>query len=188
MPYNKERKKEYDKKYFEKNQERLIAKSKKYHQDNLERIKLQRKEYRQRNRELILARKKEDYEKNKDKRREHRKEYRAKVMQRFLSTFKLGKCCSVCGYKEYPEILQFHHKGDKSFNISTIRKMVKSELLEKEIKKCTLLCPNCHSWLHSSFNKKNKENIKKKETGLSKEELKLLGFDEFQADILSEQE
>jgi len=151
-------KKEYKKEYYQKNKERLKAKAKKWYQENLDKTKVQRKEYRKKNKETIKTRKKEYYEENKDKIRARREKYRNNIMQNFLSKYKMGKCCASCGYKEYPEILQFHHKNikEKSFNISTFRKTSQSSLLKKEIDKCILLCPNCHNWLHF---KETKEQI-----------------------------
>lgn len=60
-----------------------------------------------------------------------------------------GGKCSECGYDKEPEILEFHHidPTSKSFDFSQ-RKASKyqaaiNRILE-EIKKCVLLCPNCH--------------------------------------------
>lgn len=77
------------------------------------------------------------------KRRQERMDYLRKI--------KSEGCCAICGWKEHPEILNFHHKNptEKEFgftgpevgNLSIAR-------LQKEIDKCILLCPNCHQWLH----------------------------------------
>jgi len=59
--------------------------------------------------------------------------------------------CQECGYFEHPEILQFHHVNpeDKLLLISSGNLFMRNwgKILE-EIKKCKILCPNCHSWLH----------------------------------------
>ena len=69
----------------------------------------------------------------------------------FLRSYKLDKSCSMCGYDEHPEILQFHHRNpdEKEFkmakgNVGNLSR----ERLQQEIDKCDLLCPNCHNWLH----------------------------------------
>lgn len=113
-------------------------------------FKAKRKVYLARTREHVnlVARK---YLESHPQMREHYKDYRKEKRQEFISTYKKGKCCELCGYKEYPEILQFHHKNrkEKSFNIANEYKYFHStELVKAEIKKCILLCPNCHSWLH----------------------------------------
>jgi len=153
-------KEEYKKEYYSKNKEKIKAKTNRYYHENIAKVKAQRKEYRERNKDRLKAKKKEYYQESKEKLKPHWKEYRDKNMQEFISTYKTGKCCEICGYKEYPEILQFHHKGEKkkSFDISTFRRK-KPELLKTEIDKCILLCPNCHFWLH--FKEKNKNQIVK---------------------------
>ena len=65
----------------------------------------------------------------------------------FLNEIKrLGACadCKILGRK-YPIILDFDHRGNKSFNIGNFRKHVLSiKSLEKEMAKCDLVCSNCH--------------------------------------------
>jgi len=135
--YVKAKKKVWDKKYYETNKPKVSAINKLYREKHKDEFKEYSKGYR-----------KEHYEELK----EHSKEFREKRMQEFISAYKRGKCCEICGYKKYPEILQFHHKTrDKSFSISTFRRK-KPELLKKEIEKCILICPNCHFWLHFKEN------------------------------------
>lgn len=66
--------------------------------------------------------------------------------------YKLLKGCSVCGYKNCAEALEWHHNNDdKSFDPSTklmSRGFIKYELYLKEIEKCELLCANCHREKH----------------------------------------
>jgi len=59
----------------------------------------------------------------------------------------LGGQCIVCGYKKCLNALDFHHKYDKNFNISSKMKY-RLEILLEEIKKCDLLCANCHREKH----------------------------------------
>jgi hypothetical protein len=65
--------------------------------------------------------------------------------------------CLHCGCNKV-ECLDFHHSSDKTDGIgSMIRdKMISIEQLETEIKKCIILCSNCHRILHS--NDKGKEH------------------------------
>ena len=62
----------------------------------------------------------------------------------FLNNIKLGLGCQICGYNEHPSVLIFHHKNpkEKEFNIGN--KRVSKKRLLKEIKKCVVLCSNCH--------------------------------------------
>tara|TARA_R110000744_G_C19065136_1_gene529432 strand:- start:101 stop:547 length:447 start_codon:yes stop_codon:yes gene_type:complete len=66
----------------------------------------------------------------------------------------LGGGCKVCGYKRCVEALQFHHIDPeiKSFSItSALANPKKKELIQEELKKCVLLCANCHSEYHSGL-------------------------------------
>jgi hypothetical protein len=68
--------------------------------------------------------------------------------RKFCDDYKEDKCCSTCGYKEHTEILQFHHIGKKTQTISNMANDSSIKSIEEEIKKCILLCPNCHYILH----------------------------------------
>jgi len=61
----------------------------------------------------------------------------------------LGGKCIKCGYSKCIASLDFHHKNleDKDKNIKDI--LMRTWLkVEKELKKCILLCSNCHRELH----------------------------------------
>jgi len=88
--------------------------------------------------------------KHKNKRNLESKNYRIKRLQ-FIRNYKKDKSCACCGYKKHTEILQFHHLKDKLFQLSRPTKISK---IKKEIKKCILLCPNCHALMHSCKVKK----------------------------------
>lgn len=89
----------------------------------------------------------------KDKeRRKIRKKKKFELNNEWINNYKKERCCVHCGYNDHPEILQFHHTGDKIFEIST-RKDKSLDTLKKEIEKCILLCPNCHFLLHSKERK-----------------------------------
>lgn len=62
----------------------------------------------------------------------------------------LGGSCQKCGENNIFKLC-FHHLDtkEKEFEISDI-KYYRWSIIEKEIKKCILLCSNCHSELHSS--------------------------------------
>ena len=44
------------------------------------------------------------------------------------------KVCKICGYKEYPEILQVHHIDENRNN--------------NKVENLMVVCPNCHSKIH----------------------------------------
>jgi hypothetical protein len=73
-----------------------------------------------------------------------------------LVKLKGGKC-EKCGYNKCISALEFHHLNpeEKDFGIST--KNLKSlDKYKEEIKKCLLLCSNCHREEHEQLNKKDK--------------------------------
>ena len=76
--------------------------------------------------------------------RENRRKNKRKAVN-----YKGGKCES-CGYNECLDCLCFHHidPSKKDFTVSLLW-LKKWELIEAEIKKCTLLCNNCHCKIHS---------------------------------------
>lgn len=61
----------------------------------------------------------------------------------------LGGKCSICGYNKCIKALDFHHLRDKSFNISGAHCRSWS-IIEQELKKCILVCANCHREIHES--------------------------------------
>lgn len=65
--------------------------------------------------------------------------------RQWVKDYKTDKGCEMCGYKEHPAALQFDHiePSEKKFNISTFSLLSKERLM-KEIKKCRVLCANCH--------------------------------------------
>jgi len=159
------------KEYYQNNKDKINAKSRAYREKNREKLNAYAKEYLKKNRGKILpqmreygrehykknkervdAHHREYYHKNREKITTHNREYYQEMKQDFLLTYKLGKCCASCGWKEHPEILQFHHKkGEKKgFTIGNLKlhKKISPEIMGTEIKKCILLCPNCHFLLH----------------------------------------
>ena len=78
---------------------------------------------------------------------EYRKKARLRWRQKadFVARYKLAAGCFDCGYKEYPEALQFDH-------VSGTKKGIIGQFLDKswgkllaEIEKCEVRCANCHA-------------------------------------------
>ena len=65
-----------------------------------------------------------------------------------VSRIKLEMGCKNCGYDENPVPLEFHHrdKEEKEFNVSRdfSRSFVGWDKAKEEMKKCDILCANCH--------------------------------------------
>ena len=84
----------------------------------------------------------------------YKKLYKKKLYDKvcnYLNSYKLSKGCQECGYNESPYALEFHHRAreHKSTNVSNIRKSSWAQLdnIVKEVKKCDILCSNCHKIL-----------------------------------------
>lgn len=87
------------------------------------------------------------YEKNKDKIRKRSRNKRK--MLKIEAIKKLGGKCQICGYNKCSSAFDFHHKGTKSDNLNTLLKNESRQKILKEIRKCILLCANCHRELHN---------------------------------------
>lgn len=102
-----------------------------------DRCKLCRKEYH-----------KEHYNRNKKVYIDKASEYR-RVVNKWFEDYKKDLKCEICGEERW-WVLDFHHKDPqfKEGNVSTfLQNCSKSKIIE-EIKKCSVLCSNCHRDLH----------------------------------------
>jgi 5-methylcytosine-specific restriction endonuclease McrA len=63
----------------------------------------------------------------------------------------LGGSCSICKYDGCASAFDFHHVNplEKDFTISS--KMTSWEAIERELKKCVLLCCRCHREVHDGM-------------------------------------
>ena len=74
----------------------------------------------------------------------------AKKNAEFIAKKKMEKGCCKCGFNKHPSAIEFNHLEDKKHNISRIaRSGVPQNVLDEEIKKCIILCANCHRIEHS---------------------------------------
>jgi 5-methylcytosine-specific restriction endonuclease McrA len=67
--------------------------------------------------------------------------------------YKAGGKCQICGYNRCLSSLAFHHKNPAE-KIGTIGEMVYSHSKTAaaiEVKKCVLVCTNCHGELHEGL-------------------------------------
>lgn len=80
----------------------------------------------------------------------HKEYIRLKYLKKIeaVSKYKSEKGCSKCGDKRY-YVLEFHHidPTQKDYLISA-RVRAPLNLLMEEIKKCAILCSNCHAEFH----------------------------------------
>lgn len=98
------------------------------------------------------------------------KNFRQRLKER--ATYVMGNKCACCGYDKCIQALEFHHLNpeEKDFNFGTNTNR-SWESTRNEIKKCILVCANCHREIHyglidssllqSSFNEQRAEEIDK---------------------------
>ena len=65
----------------------------------------------------------------------------------------MGGKCSICGYNKCLHALQFHHidPSKKKFNISSNIGKYTLQSIQNELKKCIVVCANCHAEIHAGF-------------------------------------
>ncbi|MEK7115242.1 MAG: hypothetical protein AAB847_02695 [Patescibacteria group bacterium] len=72
----------------------------------------------------------------------------------WLNNYKRTQGCERCKIAD-PRVLDFHHKNkqDKLFGIGGFRRSVGFGRIQKEIKKCEIVCANCHRIIHDELRK-----------------------------------
>jgi len=78
------------------------------------------------------------------------KTWRQATKQRIIES--LGERCNICGYNKHHEAFDVHHidPNEKEFTIGSVRACAKSwDRIVIELRKCILLCSNCHRLLHA---------------------------------------
>lgn len=93
----------------------------------------------------------EHLEKQKEMRRKSLHNAKGKARS-FANRVKLLYGCSVCGYKSHPAALHFNHIDveNKTSNISSLVGTGRTiQEIKEEMRKCNILCANCHA-VHTS--------------------------------------
>lgn len=79
---------------------------------------------------------------------------------KLIEDAKKHKPCSCCKNHYPTPCMDFHHIKDKSFEVSHSQNRNNEEIL-REIKKCVLLCANCHRLKHIKLSQKTIAQYKK---------------------------
>lgn len=140
-------KKECDRKYYQRNKNRINEKAKKRYQKKTDEIKIYKKEWYMKNKKEIL-------EKRKKRNQIHGAELRS-INRTILAGLKINGCAK-CGYcnrgnsNDYIGALDFHHVNpvDKEFQLVASSMVLKNERIVNELNKCILLCNRCHQEIH----------------------------------------
>ena len=87
---------------------------------------------------------------------------------KFIRRYKLFVGCTFCGYKKHSAALEFDHinPNEKLGTISQAYKSWGRKKLKDEMRKCQVLCANCHRVKTIE----NKDNERGRRDGLHKEE------------------
>jgi hypothetical protein len=73
-----------------------------------------------------------------------------------------GATCRLCGYNKCPSALHFHHidSKTKSFALSAVNLTKPLPEVLDEMRKCVLLCGNCHSEVHAGMVTRDLETLR----------------------------
>lgn len=143
--------KEYDKQYHENHRNKRLRQMKQYYKENYEEIRKQNNEYYKAHKEQISNRSRQYYKEHFEEKKEYDKQ-RIKEKYLFICNYKLSRGCSVCGYNKCASALDFHHKENgKEISVSQMIRKKGLKAIKEEIKKCEVLCANCHRELHEKL-------------------------------------
>ena len=153
----REEKIEYLKQYYQDNKEEIKARTKQWEIDHRKKAREANKRWRAKNREKINA---QNRERNKTEEakaykqaynpiRNKKRRDTAKKQKEFVRRYKLLCGCKTCGYKKFAGALDFHHEGDdKEKSVAKVLGKWSFKRIKDEIRKCVVLCANCHRELH----------------------------------------
>ncbi len=79
-----------------------------------------------------------------------------RLLQKKRIIYVMGGCCALCGYDKCSDAMELHHidptKKDFTFSQEFLCRDWNKYVLP-ELKKCILLCANCHREIHFQINK-----------------------------------
>ena len=81
---------------------------------------------------------------------QHVKDFRQRLKERLI--YVAGGQCAICGYSKCNSALEFHHLNSKEKDFTLGQNAnISFEKAKEEIKKCILVCSNCHREIHSNL-------------------------------------
>lgn len=84
------------------------------------------------------------------------KRWREHTKKRIVAA--MGGSCVCCGYHTCDEALACHHLEKKEMSMGALRANIRAwRVIVKELRKCVLVCHNCHTELHHSTRKLPKD-------------------------------
>ena len=91
------------------------------------------------------------YYRNKEKirlKKNLQQKQRLSKKQQWLVEYKNDKSCIICG-ESFNNCLEFHHI-DPTTKYKAISSLESIKLIQEEIKKCIIVCANCHRKIHGN--------------------------------------
>ena len=137
---NKEKRRENNRKWNEENKEKKRDQNIKWREENKEKKAECDRRYREENKEELREKRSEYYQLNNEKIREYKREKRKRWRSKCVEY--LGGKCVKCGTTHN---LQFDHikRETKKYTIAP-KLTIKFDNLKEELDKCQLLCVPCH--------------------------------------------
>ena len=85
------------------------------------------------------------------RRKQYIRQNQTRQLEKKTLVNRMGGACIKCGYNKCLSALEFHHlePTEKEFSISQVRNLSEARI-EKELKKCILVCANCHREIHEN--------------------------------------
>ena len=78
------------------------------------------------------------------------KDYRQRLKDRLV--YIMGDKCCICGYNKTNNALEFHHVDPSEKDFSLCQKSnISFSKAKEEVKKCILVCANCHREIHAGL-------------------------------------
>jgi hypothetical protein len=104
-----------------------------------------------------------------------KKKRRKKFAVAYISRWKVERGCEICGYSRCAQALDFHHLDSSKKDYAPTRLSYKSLVrFHEEIKKCVLLCKNCHVEVHAGCVDGYKESSHEKVIDIKPKQMLLL--------------
>ena len=73
-----------------------------------------------------------------------------KLKREYIASIKMQRGCLICGYKRCAYALYFHHIEEKLYEMSSAQ-ILPWNKMAAEMKKCIVVCANCHYEIHSGL-------------------------------------
>jgi hypothetical protein len=140
----KQERKRYNQEYYKHNKERIKERARHYYAEHAEECKDRQRKNQKRSNENRRKRRSKDPAFYRDQDKKRLEQFNKKVAQL------LGGKCKICGLKvDWYEVYDCHHRDplEKEYTISWLCHKNWDTVVVPELRKCDLVCRNCHASL-----------------------------------------